>query len=187
MTLSRWFRDYVYFPLGGNRDGVGATYRNLFIVFFLCGLWHGAAYTFLVWGLYQGGLLVAERLLRNHVGPLPEGPVAWAFTFLLVMIGWVLFRAANLGQAGHFIITMFGIGHPDFVYYGLLYFLTPHSAFFALCGLAFAFIPFERFSWRTEGKPIMTAGKAVAALLVFLYGVVMLSANSFNPFIYFKF
>jgi alginate O-acetyltransferase complex protein AlgI len=169
------------------RSAATTTYRNLFTVFFLCGLWHGGGYTFLVWGLYQGELLVAERLFRNHVGPLPNGPVAWFFTFLLVMIGWVLFRAANLGQAAHFIITMFGIANPDFAYYGLLYFLTPHSAFFALCGLAFAFIPFEWFSWRIEGKPIAIATKAAAALLVFLYGVVMLSANSFNPFIYYRF
>jgi alginate O-acetyltransferase complex protein AlgI len=187
MTLSRWFRDYVYVPLGGNREGAGATYRNLFIVFFLCGLWHGAGYTFLVWGMYHGGLLVAERLYRNHVGALPNGPVAWGVTFLLVMIGWVLFRAANLDQAGHFFMTMSGLAQPDAVYYGLLHFLTPHKAFFALCGLAFAFIPFEWFSWRMQGKPSVFVGKAVAALLVFLYGVVMLSANSFNPFIYFRF
>jgi alginate O-acetyltransferase complex protein AlgI len=187
MTLSRWFRDYVYVPLGGNREGAGATYRNLFIVFFLCGLWHGAGYTFLVWGLYHGALLVAERLYRNHVGALPNGPVAWLVTFLLVMIGWVVFRAADLGQAGHFLLTMLGMARPEVVYYGLLHFLTPHKAFFAVCGLAFAFVPFEWFSWRMDGRPAVLAGKAAAALLVFLYGVVMLSANSFNPFIYFRF
>jgi alginate O-acetyltransferase complex protein AlgI len=187
MTLSRWFRDYVYFPLGGNRKGAGGTYRNLFIVFFLCGLWHGAGFTFLVWGLYHGGLLVAERLYRNHVGALPNGPVAWFVTFLLVMIGWVIFRATNLGQAGHFFMTMFAIARPEAVYYGLLYFLTPHKTFFVLCGLVFALVPFDWFSWRMDGKPIVFAGKAIAALLIFLYGVVMLSANSFNPFIYFRF
>jgi alginate O-acetyltransferase complex protein AlgI len=134
MTLARWFRDYVYVPLGGNREGAGATYRNLFIVFILCGLWHGAAFTFLVWGLYHGGLLVAERLYRNHVGALPNGIVAWFATFLIVMIGWVIFRAASLGQAGHFLMTMFAIARPEVVYYGLPYFLTPHKAFFVLCG-----------------------------------------------------
>jgi alginate O-acetyltransferase complex protein AlgI len=187
MTLSRWFRDYVYVPLGGNRAGAEATYRNLFIVFFLCGLWHGAGYTFVVWGLYHGGLLVAERLYRNYVGALPNGHVAWLATFLLVMIGWVLFRAASFGQAWHFYLTMLGLASPEVVYYGLLHFITPHKAFFALCGLAFALVPFEWFSWRMEGKPTVFTGKAAAALLVFLYGVVMLSANSFNPFIYFRF
>jgi alginate O-acetyltransferase complex protein AlgI len=187
MTLSRWFRDYVYFPLGGNRAGAASTYRNLFSVFFLCGLWHGAGYTFLVWGMYQGGLLVAERLYRNHVRALPEGPVAWLCAFLLIMIGWVFFRSTSLSQAEHFLMTMFGLVRPEVVYYGLPYFLTPHTAFFIACGLAFAFIPFEGFVWRMEGPPLAFLGKAVGALLVFIYGVLMLSANSFNPFIYFRF
>jgi alginate O-acetyltransferase complex protein AlgI len=187
MTLSRWFRDYVYFPLGGNRAGAAATYRNLFIVFFLCGLWHGAGYTFIVWGLYQGGLLVAERLYRNHVGPLPDGPLAWVCAFLLIMIGWVFFRSTNLGQAGLFLATMFGLVRPEMVYYGLPYFLTAHAAFMMAVGLALAFIPFEELSWRMEGPPLAFFSKAVGALLIFAYGVLMLSANSFNPFIYFRF
>jgi alginate O-acetyltransferase complex protein AlgI len=87
MTLSRWFRDYVYVPLGGNRHGPWRTYRNLVIVFFLCGLWHGAAFTFVVWGLYHGVLLIIERLYMARFGELPRGPLAWATTLLLVMIG----------------------------------------------------------------------------------------------------
>jgi alginate O-acetyltransferase complex protein AlgI len=187
MTLSRWFRDYVYIPLGGNREGGFATYRNLIIVFFLCGLWHGAAYTFVIWGLYHGAWLVVERLYRNHIGPLPAGPLAWLGTFLLLTIGWVFFRAANLGQAGHFLATMFGLAHATIVYYDLYHFLTYRTATFVICGLAFALIPFEWFSWRMDGTRVVFAGKAAAALFVFFYAVVMLSANSFNPFIYFQF
>lgn len=187
MTLSRWFRDYVYIPLGGNREGAFNTYRNLFVVFALCGLWHGAGFTFLAWGLYQGGWLVVERVYRNHRGPWPDGPLAWAATFLITMIGWVLFRAESLDQAGHFLTIMAGLARPQVVYYDLFHFLTPYHVFFVVCGLAFAFIPFDWFSWRIDRKPLVFTAKAGAALFIFGYAVVMLAANSFNPFIYFRF
>jgi alginate O-acetyltransferase complex protein AlgI len=187
MTLSRWFRDYVYIPLGGNREGPTDTCRNLFIVFVLCGLWHGAGFTFLIWGLYHGGLLVVERLYRNQAGPLPTGPLSWLVAFLLVMIGWVFFRAADLTQAWNFLTTMFGLRNPTVVYYGLRSFAVPQKLFFAACGLVFAFGPFEWFSWRMDGSPLVFGGKAFMAIAVFAYGVLMLSANSFDPFIYFRF
>ena len=99
MSLSRWFRDYLYIPLGGNRGGGGATYRNLVIVFLLTGLWHGAAWTFLLWGAYHGALLIIER--ATGLGRL-EGftVVRRAATFVLIVFGWVLFRAADLGEFG---------------------------------------------------------------------------------------
>lgn len=187
MTLSRWFRDYVYIPLGGNREGSSTTYRNLLIVFVLCGLWHGAGLTFLIWGLYHGVLLVGERLYRNHVSPLPTGMVSWLVAFLLVMIGWVFFRAADLNQAWDFLMTMFGLRGPTVVYYGLLSFAVPQKLFFVGWGLVFAFVPFEWFSWRMDGGPLVFAGKAFTAIAVFGYGVLMLAANSFDPFIYFRF
>ncbi|RZA10765.1 MAG: MBOAT family protein, partial [Proteobacteria bacterium] len=102
MTLSRWFRDYVYIPLGGNRLGPIRTCANLAIVFVLCGLWHGAAYTFLLWGLFHGSLLVLERLALRQFGWAPSGFVGWVGTLLLVMVGWVLFRAPSAGLAGHY-------------------------------------------------------------------------------------
>src|SRR5262249_31216673 len=110
MTLSRWFRDYLYIPLGGNRAGPIRTYANLLIVFVLCGLWHGAAYTFLLWGLFHGALLVIERLAQNRFGWKPTGLGGWALTLLLVMIGWVLFRAPTAGAAVDFLKAMGGSG-----------------------------------------------------------------------------
>src|SRR3954449_13457459 len=101
MSLSRWFRDYVYIPLGGNRNGAAQTYRNLCIVFVLTGFWHGANWTFLVWGCYHGALLIIERAF--NLDKTPSGPVARiaqrALTLVLVAFGWVFFRAADLGQA----------------------------------------------------------------------------------------
>jgi alginate O-acetyltransferase complex protein AlgI len=187
MTLSRWFRDYVYIPLGGNRHGPARTYVNLFVVFLLCGLWHGAGYTFVAWGLYHGTMLVIERVYRNRFGRLPEGVVAWAVTFLLLMLSWVLFRAPDLPTAMHYYATMFGLSQPSAVYYGFWYFLNPQKAAFLVCGLLFALAPLEGFRYRLQGNALTVAGRCVFSVAVYLYAVVLLSANSFNPFIYFRF
>ena len=110
MSLSRWFRDYVYIPLGGNRSGDAMTYRNLFIVFVLTGFWHGAEWTFLIWGLFHGGLLIVERL-TGYGASTPANLASLAgrraLTLLLVGIGWVFFRAENLGAALGYLKTMF--------------------------------------------------------------------------------
>lgn len=111
MSLSRWFRDYLYLPLGGNREGAAKTYRNLLIVFLLCGLWHGAAWTFVLWGAWHGLLLVAERLgLGRGLAHLPR-LVQHAYALLAVMLGWVLFRAADLTEAGRILARLFGAGN----------------------------------------------------------------------------
>ena len=186
MTLSRWFRDYVYIPLGGNRHGPWRTYRNLMIVFVLCGLWHGAAYTFLVWGLYHGALLVAERLYRERFGEPSGGPLAWAATLLLVMVGWVFFRSATLPDALHFIGVLFGfVQNADAVW--TQSFLNGERLVVLAIGLFFALARLEDYSWRLDGSRLSVAVKGGAALVVFTYAVMLLSFRSFNPFIYFRF
>ena len=100
ITLSNWFRDYLYIPLGGSRRGRARTYFNLLVTMLLCGLWHGAAYTFVIWGLYHGLLLVGHRLYRQHLAqylPLPR-VLCWALTLSLVSLGWFIFRARELSD-----------------------------------------------------------------------------------------
>ena len=184
MTLSRWFRDYLYIPLGGNRRGNERTYANLFVVFFMCGLWHGAGYTFVVWGLYHGALLTAERLYTKRIGPLPTGPLPWVTTLVLVMIGWVFFRATDIGQAMHFLLTMFGFVRADVTYYGLATYLTLRNLTFLLIGGALALSPLEQFSMRLDRQPAL---RGIAATLIFVYATAILSVYSFNAFIYFRF
>jgi len=186
MTLSRWFRDYVYIPLGGNREGPWRTYRNLMIVFALCGLWHGAASTFLVWGVYHGVLLIAERLYRERFGDRSGGLLAWATTLLLVMIGWVFFRCATLPDAFHFIGVLFGLVQNE----GAVWkqsFLNGERLVVLAIGLVSALVRFEDYSWRLDGSRVSAAFKSGAALIVFTYAIMLLSFRSFNPFIYFRF
>jgi alginate O-acetyltransferase complex protein AlgI len=166
MTLSRWFRDYVYVPLGGNLT-VRSHLRALVIVFFLCGLWHGAAFTFVIWGFYHGALLVIERLYRSRFGELPRGPLAWASTLFLIMIGWVFFRSATLPDAFNYFFVLFGLVQNE--------------------GLFLALGPYENSLWRLEASRLSIASKGSIAIVVFFYSIMLLSFRSFNPFIYFRF
>ncbi len=188
MTLSRWFRDYVYIPLGGNRRGVRRTYINLLIVFVLCGLWHGAAYTFILWGLYHGVCLMAERILKHRFGFELSGIAGWLLTFLLVLIGWVLFRADTLSNALFHYALMFGFKAGSEIFYGVAFYMTPDKICFMAAGLFLALAPsgFMEKIGKQTGQ-LMQASKPVFALACFFYAVALMAANGFNPFIYSKF
>jgi alginate O-acetyltransferase complex protein AlgI len=187
MTLSRWFRDYVYIPLGGNRQGSLRTYANLWSVFFLCGLWHGAGLTFVVWGLYHGSLLVIERLANSIWSWRPSGAFGVITSFLLVMIGWVFFRAATLEQAGHYLEALFGLGPAPSGYRGIAAYLTPDKVFYLALGLFFAFAPLERLARLRFDRTVLMAGQLALSFCTLVYASLLLAANSFNPFIYFRF
>jgi alginate O-acetyltransferase complex protein AlgI len=187
MTLSRWFRDYVYIPLGGNQHGQLRTYLNLMAVFVLCGLWHGAAYTFVVWGLYYGILLVMERIARERFGLVPKGALGWGLTMLLVMIGWVLFRSDTIGHAMLHLKAMAGIAAVPSPIYSAAFYLTPDKIVFLFVGIFVAVVPFERLA-----GPISTIRQIpglieAAALGMFVYSCSVIATNGFNPFIYFRF
>jgi alginate O-acetyltransferase complex protein AlgI len=111
ISLSSWFRDYLYIPLGGNRVSEARNHLNLLIVFFLCGLWHGANWTFVVWGLYHGLFLVLERTRFGAWQDKFPRPARHLYTILIVMIGWVLFRADTFTAAEHYLFALFGLGH----------------------------------------------------------------------------
>ena len=114
ITLSAWFRDYVYIPLGGNRFGAWTTVRNLWIVFFLTGAWHGASWNFIIWGLWHGLFLSLERLpiVATLLDRTPR-VLRTGYVLLVVLIGWVFFRAPTLDAALHYLGRMFGIGRAE--------------------------------------------------------------------------
>ncbi|MBB3179826.1 MBOAT family protein [Variovorax sp. Sphag1AA] len=188
MTLSRWFRDYVYIPLGGNRAGPINTYLNLLIVFTLCGLWHGAAYTFLIWGLFHGALLVIERVAKNRFNLVPHGLSGWAVTFVLVMIGWVFFRAQSAHGAMQYLAAMAGLSSAPTIE-DVWNVVTPDKALCLCLGTVIALLPprLDHGLWATERRPFAGPLLSAGALVLFAYSAVLIAANGFNPFIYFRF
>ncbi|BCZ78682.1 alginate O-acetyltransferase [Paraburkholderia terrae] len=187
MTLSRWFRDYVYIPLGGNQYGAIRTYVNLFVVFLLCGIWHGAAYTFVVWGLYHGLLLVIERVLKDRFNFTPRGPLAHIVALLLVCVGWVFFRASTLDQAMHFLGVMFDVSHAGTSMFGPAFYLTPDKCVFLALGAIFAVLPIERIKPLVRGSSLLISVQTLTMLTLLIYSASLIAANGFNPFIYFRF
>ena len=187
MTLSRFFRDYVYFSLGGNRQGSFRTYANLWTVFLLCGLWHGAGLTFVIWGIYHGSLLVIERLAKSFLSWSPTAIGGVITSFLLVTIGWVFFRAATLGQALDYLQALFGLGSATVSYYGLARYLTGDILTYLALGLFFAFAPLEGWERLRINNYHAMGLQLTFALCSLAYSALLLAANSFNPFIYFRF
>ena len=110
ISLSAWLRDYVYIPLGGGRVSLPRVYFNLLLVFFLCGLWHGTSWSFVLWGLYHGMLLVVERLGLVKFGVRTAPLLGRAYTLLAVMVGWILFRTESVPLPRHFLAAMLGFG-----------------------------------------------------------------------------
>ena len=187
MTLSRWFRDYVYSPLGGNRSGRTRTLVNLWMVFFLCGLWHGAGLTFIVWGLYHGLLLVLERIADSQWRWRPSGAAGTAVSFVLVMIGWVFFRSPTLVEAGNYLTAMAGLGPRTGGVAPIHSYLSSDTLFFVAMGTLFAFAPLDALSRLRFDRPGLMTSQLGLSTLCFAYSALLLAANSFNPFIYFRF
>ncbi len=177
MTLSFWLRDYLYISLGGSRKGRGLTLVFLATTMFLGGLWHGAAWTFVVWGLYHGFLLVIYHLWKEHrPRPLPDG-VAWAVTFLSVVVGWVFFRASSFGDALHLMRAMVGLeGASVAQIQGAMGTLAITAV-----ASAIAFYAPNTFEVGPRLKPVhgVVAGVALAMCI--------LRFSSSSPFLYFQF
>lgn len=195
MTLSGWFRDYVYIPLGGSKAGKLRTYVNLWTVFVLTGIWHGANWTFLVWGLYHGALLVMERLLG--IRPAAEGAETSGnniaavvarrlLVLLLVLIGWVVFRAPDLNTALDFYQSMFtpaGMALPQ-----LETALAKADIAFMLIGLAIAILPPARFRGPQAYTGALGAIPSFALLLLALpFAMTKIMGGTYSPFLYFQF
>lgn len=190
ISLSTWLRDYLYIPLGGNRKGASRTYVNLMLVMLLGGLWHGANWTFVLWGAWHGLFLAVERSLgaRKLWRPVP----AWLSvpkTMLIVVLGWVIFRAATISEAWRVVRGMFG-AHGWGLTEGFAWELTGLELSTLLLGFAVIYLaPWWRgLVWR---QPAERQGRLQAAHLLilplFALGVLRLSAQSFSPFLYFQF
>lgn len=184
ISLSSFLRDYVYIPLGGSRQGNVKTYRNLVIIFLLCGIWHGAAWTFVVWGIYHGLLMLIERVLKNKYNFRMSGVLGQAVTIFLVMIGWTIFRADTFEQMYFFLKAMFGMANVEaFQYYELSYYVTPVVACSAVVGIIASCIDFTTIKEKM-GNDVL---KGIACIVLLALCMIWMSDATFNAFIYFKF
>ena len=195
ISLSTWFRDYVYIPLGGNRKGKTRTVINRLIVFFLTGLWHGANWTFIVWGLYHGFFLLLEEFIPV-IKKLPK-LIRRIYTLLAVTIGFVLFRADTIGEAVTFVSRMFSGANMNAQSMAFaLQALTPYFIVMLLAGILCCG-PFSGLTQRVrdlESKQTLTAGENLlqkatffVAFFLLAWCMVRLAGGSYNPFIYFRF
>lgn len=182
ISLSSWFREYLYIPLGGNRCSPRRARLNRLIVFFFTGMWHGANWTFIIWGLWHGLFLFIEDMF-GHKKNIPV--LGHIYTIFVVMLGFMLFRATDLAQAFTMGKAMFcGFSFTSQATYTLYNLLTPQNIFTLVLGILFA-IPVTDFMEKRVKLP--KTAEMTAVLAVFVLCVIKLAASSFNPFIYTQF
>lgn len=195
ISLSRWFRDYLYIPLGGNRKG--NVYINLIIVFLATGIWHGAAWGFLVWGLWHGIFMLIERAFKGKaVTAKIPGFVKWIYTMLVVSLGWVLFKLEELGKALTYIGTMFHVKAHEYNAFSVMYFLNRRLVFFIIVAVI-AMIPWAQLlpryvsayiaDFTTSDKNRYRIPRYILLVILLVISIIFTINNTYTPFIYFKF
>ena len=179
ISLSTWFRDYLYIPLGGSRCSKLLTYRNLLAVFILCGLWHGAEWTFVIWGLFHGCLLIFERLgLQKLLVKLPY-VCQRIYSIFFIIIGWVFFRSDNMKQALSYLDNMFCLNITPVLSFGIFN-LVALILGLLICSTQWS--KFLKIEHCNSKNPI-----ALVNIPLFCLSLLVLYSNSRNPFIYFNF
>jgi alginate O-acetyltransferase complex protein AlgI len=199
MTLSSWFRDYLYIPLGGNRVPKWRVYLNLLIVFFLCGLWHGAMWTFVVWGLFHGAFLIIERMgFRNWLER--RRILRHVYVLLVVMVGWVFFNSNTFTQAREFLMRMAFLGKSDSAFFTVkqcvnrtLVIAIVVGALGSLPVATWAGAAIDRAGAAARGGRLWLVdliagiGEFTMMVAIFLASTALSAAGTYNPFIYFRF
>ena len=189
ISLSTWFREYVYIPLGGNRCSAARNMVNLMIVWTLTGMWHGAAWNFIVWGVYYGVLLVMEKYVWGaSVDQLPS-PVRRIYSLVLILIGWVFFFSPSIGYALRYLAAMFG-GGAGIADKGAWFILFSHWLLYLLAVLGSTTLGYRLIRGLTEvwnGSRARTAAVLILYFGMFFVAVAFLVTGDYNPFLYFRF
>ncbi len=188
ISLGAWFRDYVYIPLGGSRAGKGKTIRNLLIVWALTGIWHGASWNYVAWGLYYGGLLLLEKFVFQSLLEIMPTLIKRFLTLLLVLIGWVFFFSGSLGQAFTWLARMFGIGAAGLVDAAARYYFS--GSWIILLISAFSAFPLgaklgNDMLRRDRDMPVYVSVAWFAVLLILCIAGMM--SSTYSSFLYFQF
>lgn len=185
ISLTRWLRDYLYIPLGGNRVSKRRTYVNLFLVMFASGVWHGAAMTFICWGLYHAFFMIVERFNGKQALYSKAPKIAQILlTQIIVLFGWVLFRSPDIASAVHMWGSMLGLvpvnpANPILT----AEIFTPTTIVFMSIAFIFAVSPFRAFDWCQKISSVRT----IVAFALFAFAVLALFTQTYNPFLYFQF
>ena len=191
ISLSTWFRDYLYVPLGGNRRGRARTYLNLSIVFLLCGLWHGASWNFVLWGAFHGLVLVIERAGFARVLSRLPGTLRHVYLLVVVMSSWVMFRMEGLDRIGEYFAALLGGGVEGIPVHPLSIAIDPPLALALVAGTLGATPAVQRLGTRIGSLPRLRttcdALEAGALLLTLLASLTLVAANGYQTFIYFRF
>lgn len=192
ISLSTWFRDYVYIPLGGNRKGIKRQIINLFIVWLLTGFWHGAEWNFVIWGLYYFIFLMLEKFVFNKVLAKTPNVIRHIYTLFIVLIGWVIFRCESLDSIKTMFTSMFTLKITEFSLNELLIYLETYAIYFILAiifSMPVYYKIVDKINSLKEGKlklalNILHYGSLI---VIFIITIMFLAYSSYNPFIYFRF
>jgi alginate O-acetyltransferase complex protein AlgI len=185
ISLSSFFRDYLYIPLGGNRKGKHRTYFNLFIVFLLCGLWHGASWTFVIWGAYHGLGLVLEKLGLGKLLKRLPAIISNLYVWLFVLIGWVIFRSPTISYALNYFKIMFGSNekYPLESFYNAIDFISLSNAYILLLGIILSYPVMSKIRIKYRNSPLWLLLLFIIFVLAYAFGI----TADWTPFIYFRF
>ena len=187
ISLGSWFRDYIYIPLGGNRVSSVKVYRNLLVVWLVTGIWHGASWNYIAWGLYFGGFIMLERAgLLIVLTKLPQ-LIQHLYLLLIVLFGWVLFSQPNLTSALEYMAVMMGLGEQPMINSYTTFYLSEYSAFLILGIFASTPIVETIKASSTVIRKMMAMLKPLGLPLIYVLVVTYLINATFNPFIYFNF
>ena len=194
ISLSSWFRDYVYIPLGGNRVPKGRWFFNIFVVWFLTGFWHGAAWNFIAWGLGFAVILVIEKMWLLRQLERSKGVVAQilrhVYVMVIVMISFVLFNATDITEAGTYIASMFGLGDLALVSKEAVYYMRSYLVIFLVAMIGATPIPKMLVCKMQEtkgGKTLLDVAEPIVLVILLMVVTAYLVDGSFNPFLYFRF
>ncbi|MBR6380439.1 MAG: MBOAT family protein [Lachnospiraceae bacterium] len=184
ISLGSWFKDYLYIPLGGSRKGEARTCVNYLIVFFLTGLWHGASFNFIVWGLYYAVFILLERLAARHFSGRVPGVIRHLYVLLVVVIGWVFFRADTLHDALAYLKSMVTPAGRDGVHFAFV--MNREYAACLAAGILFS-LPWNRVRNALQATEGRRFARDLAILLLFVLAICYMVGSGYSPFLYFRF
>lgn len=188
ITLSSWFKDYIYIPLGGNRTLFEKVLRNLMVVWLLTGVWHGANWTFILWGVYYGIVLIIEKYILDEILEKLPTFLRWFITMLIVMVGWIFFASDTIGEAFGYIGNLLMVRGNGFVDTNTITILSENFLYFMVAGIACTPLLKRIYSWmKVSLKEQMWYMKPILTVCFFMILLAFLISNTYQAFLYFKF